>query len=122
MVRWFLISVCVLAFAGCSAPRFAPFPNAPSVKQLDGSTIVAAEIDAAVNRVIRAAKVTGLGLALFNDRKIVYLKTYGLRDRQRALPLTQDSVMSAASFSKVTFAYMVMQLVQEGRQRKRSKT
>src|SRR5262249_38364267 len=35
------------------------------------------------------------------------------RDKDKNLPLTEDSVMTAASFTKVAFAYMVMQLVQE---------
>jgi len=88
--------------------------NAANVKRLDGSTITAAEIDATVNRLIAAAKVPGLGLAILNDRKIVYLKAYGLRNTVKKLPMTPDTVMTAASLTKSTFAYMVMQLVQEG--------
>jgi len=45
--------------------------------------------------------------------KIVYLKTYGFSRSEKESSLTPDSVMSAASFTKVAFAYMVMQLVQE---------
>jgi CubicO group peptidase (beta-lactamase class C family) len=63
---------------------------------------------------MNAAKVTGASIAILNDGKIVYLKTYGFRDLKESRPLTPDSVMSAASFTKVTFTYMVMQLVQEG--------
>jgi len=110
--------VCILALialGGCSQqPESRLFPKVASVKRLDGSTIAAAEIDGTVTRLISAAKVPGLGLAILNEGKIVYLKTYGFRNREKGLPLTQDSVMSAASFSKVAFAYMVMQLVQQG--------
>jgi CubicO group peptidase (beta-lactamase class C family) len=88
-------------------------PNASSAKRLDGSTISAAEIDATVTRLMRAAKVTGVGIAILNDQKIVYLKAYGFRDKEKALPLTPDSIMSGASLTKVAFADMVMQLVQE---------
>jgi CubicO group peptidase (beta-lactamase class C family) len=88
--------------------------NAPIVKRLDGSTISAAEIDATVNRAMQAAKVTGVGLAILNEGKIVYLEGYGKRDTSKNLPLTPNSVMSAASFTKVAFAYLVMQLVEEG--------
>jgi CubicO group peptidase (beta-lactamase class C family) len=88
--------------------------NAARVMRLDGSTIAAAEIDATVNRLIAAAKVPGLGLAILNDRKIVYLKAYGLRNTEKKSPMTPDTVMTAASLTKSTFAYMVMQLVQEG--------
>ena len=48
-----------------------------------------------------------------NDDKVVYLKTYGLRDKEKHLPLTPDSVMTAASLTKPVFATMVMQLVHE---------
>jgi CubicO group peptidase (beta-lactamase class C family) len=64
--------------------------------------------------VIHAAEVPGAAIALFNDEKGAYLKTYGVRDKNQNLPLTADSVMTAASLSKVAFASMVMQLVDEG--------
>jgi CubicO group peptidase (beta-lactamase class C family) len=83
-----------------------------SITRLDGSKLTSAEIDATVTRVMHAAEVTGVGLAVF-DQGVVYLKTYGVRDKEKNLPLTQDSVMTAASFTKVAFAYMVMQLVDE---------
>jgi CubicO group peptidase (beta-lactamase class C family) len=85
-----------------------------SVVRLDGTTITAAEIEATVNRLIDAAKVTGIGIAILNDRRLVYLKAFGARDVANNLPLTPDSVMTAASYTKSTFAVMVMQLVQAG--------
>jgi CubicO group peptidase (beta-lactamase class C family) len=92
------------------------FPAAaqqPTIKRLDGSRITSAEIDSTVTRVMHAAEVTGVGLAIFNRGTVVYLKTYGVRDKEKSLPLTEDSVMTAASLTKVAFAYMVMQLVDE---------
>jgi len=73
-----------------------------------------AEIDRTVNRLIDAAKVTGIGIGILNNRQLVFLKAFGSRDVAGKLPLTPDSVMTAASYSKSTFAVMVMQLVQEG--------
>ena len=84
-----------------------------TIKRLDGSKLTSAEIDATVARLMHAAEVTGVGLAIFDQGKVVYAKTYGVRDKEKNLPLTEDSVMTAASFSKVAFAYMVMQLVDE---------
>jgi CubicO group peptidase (beta-lactamase class C family) len=86
----------------------------PTVRRLDGSTIMAAEIDRTVQRLMQAARVPGLALAILNNRKVVYLKAYGERDVEKHLPLTRDSVMNAASYTKSTFAYAVMQLVEEG--------
>ncbi len=85
-----------------------------TIKRLDGSTITPAEIDQTVSRLMNAAEVTGTGIAIFNNGKVVYEKGYGFRDKEHNLPLTVDSVMSAASFSKVAFGYMVMRLVDEG--------
>jgi CubicO group peptidase (beta-lactamase class C family) len=85
----------------------------PTVKRLDGSAIAPSEIDATVTRLIRAAEVTGVDIAILSDGKITYLKSYGVRDKERRLPLTEDSVMTAASFTKVAFADLVMQLVDE---------
>src|SRR5947209_2037982 len=78
----------------------------------DGSNITPAQIDSTVNRLIRAAHVTGAGVALFHSGKVVYLKTYGMRDAEKNLPLTPDSVMTAASLTKSAFATVVMRLVQ----------
>ncbi|HLJ14281.1 MAG TPA: serine hydrolase domain-containing protein [Bryobacteraceae bacterium] len=90
----------------------AELPDAHAVKRLDGSTITPAEIDSTITHVMKAAEVPGVGIAIFNDGKVAYLKAYGLRDKEKNLPLTPDSVMAAASFTKVAFGYMVMQLVQ----------
>lgn len=86
-----------------------------TIARLDGSKITTAEIDATATRLMKAAEVTGMGLAIFDKGNVVYLKAYGVRDKEKSLPLTEDSVMTAASFSKVAFAYLVMQLVDEKR-------
>src|SRR6266498_1938683 len=87
--------------------------NEPTVKRLDGTTIAPAEIDATVTRLMRAAEVAGVSIAILNNGRVAYLKSYGLADKEKSLPLTENSVMSAASFTKVAFAYLVMRLVDE---------
>ncbi len=97
-----------------SVPAADRESSAASVRRLDATTITPAEIDTTVTRVMTAGKVTGLGLAILVDSQIAYLKAYGIRDKEKNLPLTTDSVMSAASFTKVAFADLVMQLLEEG--------
>src|SRR5580698_8401654 len=98
---------------GAALSICAPAQQA-SFTRLDGSTIAPAQIDATVNRLIDAAHVTGAGVALFRGGKIVYLKAYGMRDVEKGLPLTPDSVMTAASLTKSAFATVVMRLVERG--------
>jgi len=85
-----------------------------TIEQLGGSRIGPAEVDAAVMRLMQAAEVPGVGIAIINRDQVVYEKAYGFRDTQKKLPLTTDTVMSGASLTKVAFAYTVMQLVQKG--------
>jgi CubicO group peptidase (beta-lactamase class C family) len=85
-----------------------------AVRRLDGSSISSAEIDAAVSRLMSAAEVTGVAIAVLNSGEVVHSKAYGFRDVDKKLPLTEDSVMAAASLTKTAFAYLVMQLADEG--------
>lgn len=101
----------ILGLAMC-APAVGA--ETPRIKRLDDSAITPVEIGQTVKRLMRAADVTGAGIAIFNDGKIAYLKAYGVRDREKNLPLTPDSVMTAASFTEVAFGYTVMQLAGQG--------
>ena len=85
-----------------------------AITRPDGGQLTPAQIDSSVRRLIQAAHVTGAGVALFHRGKIVYLDAYGLRDTEKDLPLTPDSVMTAASLNKSAFATAVMRLVERG--------
>jgi len=109
-----LAGVCVLVVAAAIGGTTALGDRA-AIRRLDGSTIQSAEIDATVTRLMHAARVTGIGVAILNDSEVVFEKAYGWRDREKELPLTVDSVMTAASLSKSAFATLVMGLVQAGK-------
>ena len=108
-----LLFIALAISIATATVAFSTGSQQPNVKRLDGSTITPAEIDATVTRLMRAAEVTGVSLAILNDGKVSYLKSYGVRDKEKNLPLTPDSVMPGASFTKVAFAYLVMRLVDE---------
>lgn len=91
----------------------AAFAGQTLVVRPDGTTISPAQIDQTVNKLMQSAHVTGAGIAIFHSGKIAYLKAYGTRDTEKGLPLTANSVMTAASLSKAAFATVVMRLVQE---------
>jgi CubicO group peptidase (beta-lactamase class C family) len=108
------LCICVaLLFALPAVP--APASPEKSVRRLDGSRITPAEIEATVTKLMAAAKVPGLGVAILNDNKVVYLHAYGMRNVEEGKPLTADTVMSGLSFTKSVFAVLVMQLVEEGK-------
>jgi CubicO group peptidase (beta-lactamase class C family) len=107
------LAAIVLLLGFASAP--AQQPLAPStILRLDGSSMASTEVDATVARLMKEDNVTGVGIGVFHDGKISYLKAYGRRDIETGLALTQDSVMPGASMSKAAFATVVMLLVQKG--------
>jgi CubicO group peptidase (beta-lactamase class C family) len=107
----FRFAIAFCCYAACSVCALA---QQQTVTRLDGTKITAAQIDAAVAKSMQQARVTGTGIAIFNHGQIAYLKAYGFRDVEKHLPLTPDSVMTAASLSKAAFATMVMTLVHDG--------
>jgi len=84
------------------------------VSRLDGKKLKAPEIDHAVLRLMDTAKVTGMALAIINDNRVVYQKTYGFKNKQTKERLDTSTVLYGASFSKAVFAYLNLLLVQEG--------
>ena len=74
-----------------------------------------AETDAQLQALMEKAQVPGLALALIRDGRIVRTIAYGWADREQGVPLRTDTIMYGASLTKAAFAYMVLQLVDEGR-------
>jgi CubicO group peptidase (beta-lactamase class C family) len=75
----------------------------------------AAALRPAVERLMARERVEGLALAVIDRGKVAHVEAFGRRSRERDLPLTTSTVMYGASLTKTAFAYMVMQLVDEGR-------
>lgn len=83
------------------------------VTKLDGSKISKTEIDKTVTRLMDAANVQGLNLAILNKKKTVFLKSYGFRNKPDNALLNTSTIVYGASFSKAVFGYLVMKLVEE---------
>jgi CubicO group peptidase (beta-lactamase class C family) len=72
-----------------------------------------ADIDAEVAAVMKGTAARGLAIALVEDGRVAYVQGYGARNAAGA-PLQPNTIMYGASLTKAAFAYMVMQLVDEG--------
>jgi len=71
--------------------------------------------DDEVRRLMAREQVEGLALAVIDRGQVVSVKAYGRRNVERNLPLTPRTVMYGASLTKAAFAYMLLQLVDEGK-------
>jgi CubicO group peptidase (beta-lactamase class C family) len=71
-------------------------------------------IDATVIELMALSDVPGLSLALVEDGKVVWEKGYGVRQAAKTGLVDGETVFEAASLSKPVFAYVVLQLVDQG--------
>jgi serine-type D-Ala-D-Ala carboxypeptidase/endopeptidase len=84
-----------------------------TIKRIDGSKVMADSLTSKIHYLMKVAKVSGVAVSVFNDNKPTFTNTFGLADVQKGIPLQQSSVLYGASFAKMVFAYIAMQLVDE---------
>jgi CubicO group peptidase (beta-lactamase class C family) len=72
-----------------------------------------AQLDAEVARAMAATHAKGLAMAVIEDGKVAYARSFGVRNAAGD-PLQTDTIMYGASLTKAIFAYTVMQLVDKG--------
>ncbi|MDQ3754141.1 MAG: beta-lactamase family protein [Acidobacteriota bacterium] len=108
-ISGFILTISFILVGPCVAAQ-----NRNRIKRLDGSTISSTEIERIVAKLTQDARVTGMSIAILNDSRAVYVKSFGFRNKEGRKPLTENTVMYGASFTKAVFAYMVMQLTAEG--------
>src|SRR4029450_8619581 len=84
------------------------------IHRFDGAPVVAERIDREAKRMMREARVQGFAMAVVEDGQVAFVRSWGHRNVAANLPLQPDTIMYGASLTKFVFAYMVMQLVDEG--------
>lgn len=82
---------------------------------LDNRYLSESTVDRIVQRTMAANHVTGLGVVVIRKAKIAFIKSYGYASLDSKAPLTPATIMYGASLTKATFAWMLMQLVDEGK-------
>jgi CubicO group peptidase (beta-lactamase class C family) len=67
-----------------------------------------------IDSLVRAARIHGLTVTIFNDARPVYSRAFGYADAQNRRPLLTSTEFYGASLSKAVFAVLVMRLVEQG--------
>jgi hypothetical protein len=71
-----------------------------------------ARIDAEAKRLMQVAHARGMAVAVVDGGKVVHVATYGERNAAGE-PLQTDTVMYAASLTKMAFGHLIAQLAQD---------
>ena len=78
----------------------------------NNQTIAQAEkAEAEIQSIMQSYPVVGLSVAVVKDNKIIYNQSFGFKDVEKQLPLTNQSIFRIASISKSFTTSAIMQLV-----------
>ncbi|MEL1264460.1 serine hydrolase domain-containing protein [Pseudoxanthomonas putridarboris] len=97
MRRAVLLLLTLVPLAGVAAQPPIPTPS---------------RIDAEAQRLMRAANARGMAIAVIDGGKVAHIAAYGERN-SAGEPLQTDTVMYAASLTKMAFGHLVAQLAQD---------
>lgn len=86
-----------------------------TITRVDGTTITVGSLQNEIESLMKDANVSGVCISIFNKNKPVYTRAFGLANVPEKVLLKSSTILYGASFSKVLFAYIVMQLVEEKR-------
>ncbi|WP_030762972.1 MULTISPECIES: serine hydrolase domain-containing protein [unclassified Streptomyces] len=112
--------------SGASAPErstsgyaaAAPTPPPPSNADTGFTPLtpaVAAQLDAAVRRVMREAQVPGVTVGLWAPGKGSYLRSFGVADKTTGAPMAPDLHVRIGSETKTFTVTALLQLVDQGK-------
>lgn len=100
-----------LALLGCE--RISARPDAAPGTAL--ATPAAQSLDSILTAAVADAGIVGLGTAVIVDGHVVWVRTYGMADREQARALTPQTIMGLGSVSKTAIGVTMMRLVHDGR-------
>ena len=66
-------------------------------------------------RQMQALGVPGIGIAVVEAGKLAWSRVFGLADAEHGTPVRESTLFEVASLSKPVFAYVVLQLVDQGK-------
>lgn len=72
-------------------------------------------MDGLLSGAVEGGEVIGVSALVYDEGQIVYKNAFGLGDREREVPLTEDSVFRIYSMTKPMTSAIVMDLVEEGK-------
>ena len=112
MIRVKNVYICISVFIAFF--YFTGCTNKEISKQYDSDQFID-RLDQMIPKLLDKYKTIGTAIALIHNREIVWLKGYGLEDKETGIKITGNTVFQAASISKPVTAWAIMKLVEEGK-------
>lgn len=115
-----MLMCAALLAAGCVQPTSVKEPVQPAVSTAvktseapDAVTLVP-QFDAYAEKTFNKSSVPGMAVAIVKDDKVVYLRTFGVKNVTTKEPVGPDTKFQLASISKAVTATMIAEMVGNG--------
>ncbi len=106
---------CFLMLAGAAVlVQAAPLPEA-SLEDVGMSPERLGRLDAAMQKAVDSGELPGAVVLIARDGQLVYAKSFGWQDREKRIPMRNDSIFRLYSMTKPVVSVAAMMLVEEGR-------
>jgi CubicO group peptidase (beta-lactamase class C family) len=107
------LSFLILAGAALCA-QAEPLPQA-SPEEVGMSSLRLGRIDAAMQKAVDSGELPGAVIFIARDGQLVYAKSFGWQDREKKIPMSNDSIFRLYSMTKPVVSVAAMMLVEEGK-------
>ena len=104
-----IVAFAIFALGACSTP-----PQKPASQSIGDYTYTSEYISWLIKQEMSDADITGLSIALVDDKNIIWAQGFGYADKQANIKATPDTVYNVGSVSKVFTATAAMQLAEQG--------
>jgi len=84
------------------------------IKTINGSYVSFSEMDKFLHSQMDSMKLPGLSIAIINDAKIIYHRTFGVTNVDTKEKVSEETLFDAGSMSKTPFTYLVMKMIEQG--------
>lgn len=105
-----IVAIIIFTLAACSTP-----PQKPVNPRLGDYKHTKEYITWLIKQEMAGADVTGLSIALVDEKGIVWSEGFGYADKEAEIRATPDTVYNAGSISKIFTAAAAMQLTEQGK-------
>lgn len=102
--------IALILLAACTSQEKRTY-----IKDYSGTNLSTADVDDFLESGMEKHNIPGLAIAIVNNSEVVYHKTFGYANKEKEMPVTEQTLFEAASMSKSVFATMVMMYVEEGK-------
>jgi CubicO group peptidase (beta-lactamase class C family) len=111
----FMVSLLFVPLAiALTGPSSSQKEDTRKIKTLSGREITAEVMDEYLKNQMDSLGLSGLSIAVINDAKVVYYRTFGVTNVDTKEKVTEETLFDAGSMSKTPFAFLVMKMVEQG--------